>query len=741
MMQNARKRTFGRTLPDAFSSVTSNRLISILTLLVILAAIPVTILLINHQTKYMGKAAGTNDLFVSTSGSDSNPCTQSSPCATISHAATLVSAGTTVHVAPGTYSEGEIKVSASGTSSAPITFVSDTPLAAKVADSSWHAFYITGNYITIKGFEIYMTNPNNASDIIDMLGANYASVLGNYVHDWDNGSNAPCYGGSAINSHPATGLRIIGNRIAHGGPTSTACNQMHGVYIAGDSNVVANNIAWDISGWCYQAWPTMTNSQIMNNDGDNCRSGGIIMGWDGSIQPQTNNDVVGNNIIRSVGGYGIRDCCSGVPPGTNMHYLDNDVYGATDGNYFFYQSASVNTGGLSADPQYVNWISGGGGDYHLQAASPMIGKGTATDAPSTDFAGYSRPLGAGTDIGAYEYLSGITATPTPGTLTPTPNGSSCLASTAAWQNQAIASKIGTFEAQFDVTPASSGTGGVFGFSQNAATAYTDLAAIGSISPNNAFTAINGSTYLADNTVTYTAGSTYHFRMDINIPNHTYFIYVTPPGSSEVTLGANYAFRTGQAGSTSLNYLDAITTTGSVNICNLKLGAISTIQPIPIPTSIPTPTPAPTNLIQNGSFENSGANWLSPWGFQANTGATISHVSGSKVDGLYSAKTYVKIASSVDSAVQLYQGSVPLIQGKSYTITFWAKSGKTRTIRPAVLQGASPWTSYFSQSISLTTSWQKFTFSFTSPQTDSNAMLLFNLANATGYVWIDAVSLQ
>ena len=180
------------------------------------------------------------------------------------------------------------------------------------------------------------------------------------------------------------------------------------------------------------------------------------------------------------------------------------------------------------------------------------------------------------------------------------------------------------------------------------------------------------------------------------------------------------------------------------INSITLPAISGIvlldtSPI-TPTYTPTPTPAQANLIQNGSFENTGTNWLSPWGFQANKGATISQGT-MRLDRLYSAKAYVKNASSADNTVQLYQGNVLLIQGRRYTITFWAKSGKIRTIRPAVSHGASPWTSYFSQSVSLTTSWQKFTFSFTSPQTDSNTMFLFNLANATGYVWIDAVSLQ
>ncbi len=174
--------------------------------------------------------------------------------------------------------------------------------------------------------------------------------------------------------------------------------------------------------------------------------------------------------------------------------------------------------------------------------------------------------------------------------------------------------------------------------------------------------------------------------------------------------------------------------------------IATSMPTLLPTNTPTPTliPTPTpilNLIQNGSFENTSSNWLAPWGFQSNGIATISHASHAKVDGVYSAKVNIAKSSSADSAVQLYQGNIPLTQGKSYTIIFWAKASIPRTIRPAILHGASPWTSYFSQSVSLTTSWQQYTLTFTAPKTDTNSMLVFNMANAAGYVWIDNVSLR
>ncbi|MBI3802455.1 MAG: right-handed parallel beta-helix repeat-containing protein [Nitrospirae bacterium] len=61
---------------------------------------------------------------------------------------------------------------------------------------------------------------------------------------------------------------------------------------------------------------------------------------------------------------------------------------------------STRTGDVFSDPKYVNLAAS---DYHLQAGSAAIDKGTASGAPTTDFDGAPRPSGAGFDIGADEY--------------------------------------------------------------------------------------------------------------------------------------------------------------------------------------------------------------------------------------------------------------------------------------------------------------------------------------------------
>ena len=107
-------------------------------------------------------SAVAKDLYVSTTGSDSNPGTQTAPVKSIARADALASAGTVIHVAAGTYrvsapalDNAGIKTSKSGTATARIKFVSDVKWGAKIIVSgtgiTWDS---RGSYVDIEGFDI-----------------------------------------------------------------------------------------------------------------------------------------------------------------------------------------------------------------------------------------------------------------------------------------------------------------------------------------------------------------------------------------------------------------------------------------------------------------------------------------------------------------------------------------------------------------------------------------------------------
>jgi len=141
-----------------------------------------------------------------------------------------------------------------------------------------------------------------------------------------------------------------------------------------------------------------------------------------------------------------------------------------------------------------------------------------------------------------------------------------------WPNSVLPTQTGTFTCEFDMVPNADGMDGVTGLSSGIGDWWTDLACIVRLNTSNEIDARNGSSYAADATVSYTADTTYHVRMVVDIPNGTYSVYVTPDGESEVTLATDYAFRTEQQDITSIDHwtLNAGNSVGTHTVSTLTL---------------------------------------------------------------------------------------------------------------------------------------------------------------------------
>ena len=146
------------------------------------------------------------------------------------------------------------------------------------------------------------------------------------------------------------------------------------------------------------------------------------------------------------------------------------------------------------------------------------------------------------------------------------------------------------------------------------------------------------------------------------------------------------------------------------------------------------------LITNREFDESTTGWQLY--VQSGNAATFTIDKTTQLSGMNSAKVVVSTTQNgTDWHVQLAQAGKTLVAGTKYTVTFSAKASTSRLASVALQLGASPYTNYFNQSFTLTTSLQQFSFDFTASTSISNVTFLINLAKATGTIYIDNVQVK
>jgi hypothetical protein len=280
---------------------------------------------------------------------------------------------------------------------------------------------------------------------------------------------------------------------------------------------------------------------------------------------------------------------------TSLDTWNVDV-NATPGGSVTFTNLSVTSASQVATPTF----SPGGGTYS-SAQSVTISTTTSgasiryttdgsTPTPTTGTL-YSGPVSVSTTttLKAIAYATGATNSAV-ASATYTINISTGTTITAAngFYNTAFGStQSGSFTATIDAKPSLSPSNTTIGLCQGAQTAYTGIACVVRFNTSGNIDARNGAAYAAASTIPFSAGVSYHFRFVVNVPAHTYSIFVTPAGGSEITVGSNYAFRTEVNTVTSLDTWNVdvnATPGGSVNINNLSVSGTPT-------AAAPTFTPA------------------------------------------------------------------------------------------------------------------------------------------------------
>jgi chitodextrinase len=162
---------------------------------------------------------------------------------------------------------------------------------------------------------------------------------------------------------------------------------------------------------------------------------------------------------------------------------------------------------------------------------------------------------------------------------------SACTTTDPFTNSGFTNQTGTFIAELEVTPWGDFMNGVVGLSNNAASAFNNLACILQFDVDGLIRARNGSGYTAVNTMGYFAGVVYHVKFVVSLGTHTYDVFVTPAGGSQVTIASGYPFRTEQASVTQLNNYAKQTNSCTLTVANFVLNSTSDTQSPSVPSGL------------------------------------------------------------------------------------------------------------------------------------------------------------
>jgi hypothetical protein len=152
-------------------------------------------------------------------------------------------------------------------------------------------------------------------------------------------------------------------------------------------------------------------------------------------------------------------------------------------------------------------------------------------------------------------------------------------------------------------------------------------------------------------------------------------------------------------------------------------------------NVVTPTPPPDGeLVWNGDFSQGDLKWQ-----------PVGSYEGASASGSLDGETYhvsVTTLGTENWHVQFNQTDIPFEQGKTYEVSFRARASVARDIAVAANQNVSPWVTYGKDTVSLSTTMESYSFSFTMQEpTDLTGRIEFDLGGTVSEIWIDDVSVK
>jgi hypothetical protein len=356
--------------------------------------------------------------YTATDGNDANPGSETAPFRTVSKGVSKLTPGATLYVKAGTYAEALIhKIPRGNSWSQPVTVAAypghSVTLQPPSGNPAVLRFVGPQSYIVVRGFILDAANVQY--DAVKITHSSYSGAAHHIrIQDCEI-KNAPQMG--ILTSLGANSNEFVGLSVHDNGQTDFH----HGVYLATDSNLVADSDVYRNSGWGVHVYSQSgsTNFNVIRNNRlfDNARVGargdGVVLA-SGQGHQAYNNLVWGNKrgivvragarvaLVANNAVYANRQDGILLESSSYDTQVRNNISWKNIGpNFNNGASGTVQSNNLmGVDPRFVNVTAF---DFRLQAGSPAIDTGTPVSAVTVDFDGVPRPQHGGYDIGAFEW--------------------------------------------------------------------------------------------------------------------------------------------------------------------------------------------------------------------------------------------------------------------------------------------------------------------------------------------------
>jgi len=233
--------------------------------------------------------------------------------------------------------------------------------------------------------------------------------------------------------------------------------------------------------------------------------------------------------------------------------------------------SGIASGGISTDQATLTWKSDEPADTQVEYG-PTTAYGESTPLAAALATNHSAQLASLTNDNTYHYR--VKSSDASGNLSVSPDhtfstAGDCLSSSGLWTNASLPMATNSATVLFDVTPLGANIDGVIGLSNGPASNYSDLGAIVRFNTDGTIDARNGDNYAAIAPIPYAAGTTYNFKLRVNLATHKYNAFVKSGTAPYQAIGKGYKFRSEQANATALDNLGNIADVGSNSVCNVR----------------------------------------------------------------------------------------------------------------------------------------------------------------------------